>query len=86
MAIIGPAHDPDERVPRHLLSPSAIPRVRRTTVSEFPKSVRRVDGLASVPKVPSQKLSVSLAAVGVVGAVEKLSCTFPSSVGKSSAA
>src|SRR5258705_9278009 len=27
---------------------------------------------------PFPKLSVSLAAVGVVGAVEKLSCTFPS--------
>src|SRR5437899_700723 len=54
MAIIGSAHDPDERVPRHLLSPSVIPRVRRTTVSEFPKSVRKVDGLAwfrkSLPK------------------------------------
>src|SRR2546425_5520093 len=77
-AIAGPADDPDERVPRLFLSPTAIPRVRRTTVSEFLKSVRRVDGLAWGPESPFPKLSVSLAAAGVVGAVEKLSFTFPS--------
>ena len=55
MAIIGPAHDPDERVPRHLLSPSVIPHVRRTTVSEFPKSVRRVGGLAWDSESPFPK-------------------------------
>src|SRR5438093_197031 len=80
-AIVGPADDRHARVPRLFPSPPAIPPVRHTTENEFPKSARITGGLAS-SESPFPKLSVSLAVAGVVGAVEKLSSTFPSTVGK----
>src|SRR5438105_6100363 len=63
-AIVGPAHDRDARVLRLFLSPTAIPRVRRTTENEFPKSARITGDLAS-SESPFPKLSVSLAVAGV---------------------